>query len=339
MPDQGAASLPPQEAGTEGPEGGFAPGMIGDPPGEPTAELDLDSVTASSANSPVAIDLSTFSDLPSTDNPTENVHPFNIGLFTTTPGTYSDTFTLYYSDEQDLPAPPRRVRICLLHRHRHGRRQPGRFLGYCHRPRAGNGGDAELRLDFAGEKPAEGPQQRVSSSGIPGVFRRPRGSARSSGPPLNRFCRSAAGAFLWLHGSMRPCGLKFLSCCFQLAARQPIVRCCDRLESTLETIIIIVNHGSRISESNRMFEEVARRFAGKYEIVEPGHMELAEPSIATAYAAAVARGALDKHPGIACRADIRGKRTVGPRAAGRRRQQRRACSASQPFKGQSKNAN
>lgn len=108
VPDQGAASLPPQEAGTEGPEGGFAPGMIGDPPGEPTAELDLDSVTASSANSPVAIDLSTFSDLPSTDNPTENVHPFNIGLFTTTPGTYSDTFTLYYSDEQDLPgaAPP-----------------------------------------------------------------------------------------------------------------------------------------------------------------------------------------------------------------------------------------
>lgn len=65
----------------------------------------------------------------------------------------------------------------------------------------------------------------------------------------------------------------------------------------METIIIIVDHGSRISESNRMFEEVARRFAGKYEIVEPAHMELAEPSIATAYAAAVARGALDKRAG------------------------------------------
>jgi sirohydrochlorin ferrochelatase len=64
----------------------------------------------------------------------------------------------------------------------------------------------------------------------------------------------------------------------------------------LKTAIIIVDHGSRLSESNQMLEEVARRFAlrfaGKYEIVEPAHMELAEPSIATAYAAAVARGAL-----------------------------------------------
>jgi len=59
--------------------------------------------------------------------------------------------------------------------------------------------------------------------------------------------------------------------------------------------IIIVDHGSRRDESNAMLEEVARlfgeRFAQRYEIVEPAHMELAEPSIATAYAACVKRGA------------------------------------------------
>jgi sirohydrochlorin ferrochelatase len=61
------------------------------------------------------------------------------------------------------------------------------------------------------------------------------------------------------------------------------------------TAIIIVDHGSRRAESNRMLEEVARlfgdRFAQKYDIVEPAHMELDEPSIATAYRAAAARGA------------------------------------------------
>ncbi|MEA2708430.1 MAG: sirohydrochlorin ferrochelatase [Phycisphaerales bacterium] len=59
--------------------------------------------------------------------------------------------------------------------------------------------------------------------------------------------------------------------------------------------IIIVDHGSRRAESNEMLEEVARlfaqRFAQLYEIVEPAHMELAEPSIGTAYGKCVARGA------------------------------------------------
>lgn len=44
-----------------------------------------------------------------------------------------------------------------------------------------------------------------------------------------------------------------------------------------------------------MLEELAnlfaRRFAQAYDIVEPAHMELAEPSIATAYARCVQRGA------------------------------------------------
>jgi sirohydrochlorin ferrochelatase len=59
--------------------------------------------------------------------------------------------------------------------------------------------------------------------------------------------------------------------------------------------IIIVDHGSRRAESNEMLEEVARlfaqRFAEMYDIVEPAHMELAEPSIGTAYAKCVDRGA------------------------------------------------
>ena len=59
--------------------------------------------------------------------------------------------------------------------------------------------------------------------------------------------------------------------------------------------IIIVDHGSRRDESNQMLERVAglfaERFRDRYEVVEPAHMELAEPSIATAYARCVERGA------------------------------------------------
>lgn len=61
------------------------------------------------------------------------------------------------------------------------------------------------------------------------------------------------------------------------------------------TGIVIVDHGSRRDESNRMLEEIAarfaERFAARYPIVEAAHMELAEPSIATAYARCVRRGA------------------------------------------------
>jgi hypothetical protein len=103
MPDLSNASLPPQEAGTEGPAGGFAPGMIGDPPGEPTAELDIDSITASGDSQLALGDPPLFDDLPSTDSASENVFPFYVELFTDVPGTYTDTFTLHYSDEQDLP--------------------------------------------------------------------------------------------------------------------------------------------------------------------------------------------------------------------------------------------
>ena len=63
----------------------------------------------------------------------------------------------------------------------------------------------------------------------------------------------------------------------------------------MRTGIIIVDHGSRRPQSNELLEEVAaqfgKRFAERYDIVEPAHMELAEPSIATAYATCVKRGA------------------------------------------------
>jgi sirohydrochlorin ferrochelatase len=63
----------------------------------------------------------------------------------------------------------------------------------------------------------------------------------------------------------------------------------------MTTAVIIVDHGSRRAESNALLEEVARqfgqRFAAKYPIVEPAHMELVEPSIATAYDRCVQRGA------------------------------------------------
>jgi sirohydrochlorin ferrochelatase len=59
--------------------------------------------------------------------------------------------------------------------------------------------------------------------------------------------------------------------------------------------IIIVDHGSRRAESNQMLEELtslfAQRFRQRFDIVEPAHMELAEPSIATAYHRCVQRGA------------------------------------------------
>lgn len=67
------------------------------------------------------------------------------------------------------------------------------------------------------------------------------------------------------------------------------------VDLSLPTGIIIVDHGSRRAESNELLESVAgrfaERFAQRYDIVEPAHMELAEPSIPTAYARCAQRGA------------------------------------------------
>jgi hypothetical protein len=92
-------------SGTELP-GGFNPGMLGDPPGLPTAELDLDSITTT--GSPfLTTTLAPFIDLPANDNPAEAL-PFEIDLIAPILGDYTTTFFLHYSDEQDLPgaAPP-----------------------------------------------------------------------------------------------------------------------------------------------------------------------------------------------------------------------------------------
>ena len=57
--------------------------------------------------------------------------------------------------------------------------------------------------------------------------------------------------------------------------------------------IVIVDHGSRRAEANRRHEEFVAgwREARHLDNVEAAHMELAEPSIATAVDACVAKGA------------------------------------------------
>ena len=60
-----------------------------------------------------------------------------------------------------------------------------------------------------------------------------------------------------------------------------------------ETAIIIVDHGSRRAESNAMLDGFVNRFrqGSAYRSVEAAHMEIAEPSIATAFARCIAGGA------------------------------------------------
>jgi sirohydrochlorin ferrochelatase len=59
--------------------------------------------------------------------------------------------------------------------------------------------------------------------------------------------------------------------------------------------VIIVDHGSKRSDANDAFLQLVERFArrGDYEIVEAAHMDLAPPTIAGAFDAAVARGATE----------------------------------------------
>lgn len=60
-----------------------------------------------------------------------------------------------------------------------------------------------------------------------------------------------------------------------------------------EVGLVIVDHGSKRAESNDMLKQFVAKFAGacNYPIVEPAHMELAEPSIADAFSRCVRRGA------------------------------------------------
>jgi sirohydrochlorin ferrochelatase len=67
------------------------------------------------------------------------------------------------------------------------------------------------------------------------------------------------------------------------------------IENSPQTAIIIVDHGSRKRESNDMLLALVEMYRGhagaRFAIIEPAHMELAEPSIATAFDRCVARGA------------------------------------------------
>jgi sirohydrochlorin ferrochelatase len=57
--------------------------------------------------------------------------------------------------------------------------------------------------------------------------------------------------------------------------------------------VIVVDHGSRRQQSNDLLLEVVAMFQRRsgYAIVEPAHMELAEPSIAAAFERCIQRGA------------------------------------------------
>jgi sirohydrochlorin ferrochelatase len=60
-----------------------------------------------------------------------------------------------------------------------------------------------------------------------------------------------------------------------------------------ETGIIVVDHGSRREASNRMLVDLTEMFkaVSPHEIVEPAHMELAAPSLETAFRRCVQQGA------------------------------------------------
>ena len=57
--------------------------------------------------------------------------------------------------------------------------------------------------------------------------------------------------------------------------------------------VIVVDHGSRRDESNRLLLDVVAdlRAATNWEVLEAAHMELAEPSISDAFARCVEQGA------------------------------------------------
>ena len=67
----------------------------------------------------------------------------------------------------------------------------------------------------------------------------------------------------------------------------------DYTQDLPHTGIVIVDHGSKRQDSNIMLEDFVDMFRelGRFPIVEPAHMELAEPSIATAFDRCVQRGA------------------------------------------------
>ncbi|HUJ10812.1 MAG TPA: hypothetical protein VL171_12365 [Verrucomicrobiae bacterium] len=78
----------------------YAPNMINDPMA-PTAEMDLDSITAF-GDPEITITLQPFDDEVASDDPLNGV-PFQVDVDASTTGTFFTAFELNYSDEQDLP--------------------------------------------------------------------------------------------------------------------------------------------------------------------------------------------------------------------------------------------
>ena len=68
----------------------------------------------------------------------------------------------------------------------------------------------------------------------------------------------------------------------------------DLVPATLRPVgVVVVDHGSRRGESNELLLAVAEMFreGSGIDVVEPAHMELAQPTIAEAFARCVERGA------------------------------------------------
>ena len=67
----------------------------------------------------------------------------------------------------------------------------------------------------------------------------------------------------------------------------------DTVRNNRKVGIVLVDHGSQFTESNDLLLEVAEAFRRQtdWEIVEPAHMELAEPSISEAFQRCVEQGA------------------------------------------------
>lgn len=59
------------------------------------------------------------------------------------------------------------------------------------------------------------------------------------------------------------------------------------------TALILVDHGSKLDEANRLLEPIAKSIRSKsdYIVVEIAHMELAPPTLAQAYARCIQAGA------------------------------------------------
>ena len=60
--------------------------------------------------------------------------------------------------------------------------------------------------------------------------------------------------------------------------------------------LLLVDHGSRRASANALLDEVAERVRaklGERALVEPAHMELAEPTLAQAFSRLVERGATE----------------------------------------------